>query len=202
MDRTPVQNVARLVGVVFLLVGTPASSRHHHEPLRRARVRRHRRRRRAPRHLRGQRPAQHRARALRARRPGAGRNASGARTFLVGGGAIYIVLWLLGCSAAPTGSRRTPPMTGLHLVLGVGMIGLGLAHARATRPDDRVAGQRSGNGGRTRSAPRLVHPPRITHRGGASLRGARRQTPCAFVSPSSCPCSSRSHCPCRPRPPS
>ena len=37
--------------------------------------------------------------------------ASGARTFLVGGGAIYIVLWLLGCSAAPTGSRRTPPMT-------------------------------------------------------------------------------------------
>jgi hypothetical protein len=57
---------------------------------------------------------------------------SGARTFLIGGGVIYVVLSLLGVIG---GAEWIPSNTAddwLHLVLGVAMIGLGLITTRGT----------------------------------------------------------------------
>jgi hypothetical protein len=59
--------------------------------------------------------------------------ASGARTFLIGGGAIYLALWLLGIAG---GAEWIPSNTAddwLHLGLGVGMIviGVGLTRERS-----------------------------------------------------------------------
>ena len=56
--------------------------------------------------------------------------ASGARTFLLGGGAIYIVLWLLGLLGGADWIPSNTADDWLHLVLGAGMIGLGLALTR------------------------------------------------------------------------
>src|SRR3954452_5906583 len=53
------------------------------------------------------------------------RSAEGARTFLVGGGVVYLVLWLLGVIGA---GRWIPTNTAdnwLHLGLGAGLLGLG-----------------------------------------------------------------------------
>jgi hypothetical protein len=60
----------------------------------------------------------------------------GARTFLVGGGVVYLILWLLGLVG---GADWVPSNTAddwLHFVLGIGMVGLGLATTRdrAARP--------------------------------------------------------------------
>jgi hypothetical protein len=58
------------------------------------------------------------------------RAADTSRTYLVGGGIVYLVLWLLGVA---DGGRWIPVNTAddwLHLGLGVGMIGLGFAGAR------------------------------------------------------------------------
>jgi hypothetical protein len=56
---------------------------------------------------------------------------SGARLYLIGGGAIYLVLWLYGLIVGDdTAANFVPVNTAddwLHLVLGLGMIGLGLA---------------------------------------------------------------------------
>ena len=53
-----------------------------------------------------------------------------ARTFLVGGGAIYLVLWLYGLVVGQESSANFVPVNTaddwLHLVLGLGMIALGL----------------------------------------------------------------------------
>ena len=53
-----------------------------------------------------------------------------ARTFLVGGGAIYLVLWLYGLVVGQESSANFVPVNTadnwLHFVLGVGMIALGL----------------------------------------------------------------------------
>jgi hypothetical protein len=59
------------------------------------------------------------------------RTVSGARMYLIGGGAIYLVLWLYGLIVGQDSSANFVPVNPaddwLHLVLGLGMIGLGLA---------------------------------------------------------------------------
>ena len=69
------------------------------------------------------------------------RTAAGARNYLVGGGVIYLVLWLYGLVIKNGSSANFVPFNGadnwLHLLLGLGMIGLGLALGR--RAAGRVA---------------------------------------------------------------
>jgi hypothetical protein len=65
----------------------------------------------------------------------AGRAApSAARGYLVGGGVIYLVLWIYGLVIDKTSSANFVPLNNadnwLHLLLGVGMIALGLALGR------------------------------------------------------------------------
>ncbi|GAA3338067.1 DUF4383 domain-containing protein [Amorphoplanes nipponensis] len=59
------------------------------------------------------------------------RTASGARLYLIGGGAVYLVLWLYGLIVGQDSSANFVPVNPaddwLHLILGLGMIGLGLA---------------------------------------------------------------------------
>ena len=131
MDRTPVQNVARLVGFVFLLVGVagfiPGITTNLYDGLEFA---------------------------------GDGGNAevlglfevsvlhnivhglfgiaglalaataSGARKFLIGGGAIYLLLVVIQLIGAGDWVPLVGPDLWLHLGLGVGMIGLGYALTR------------------------------------------------------------------------
>ncbi|WP_433393475.1 DUF4383 domain-containing protein [Micromonospora sp. KLBMP9576] len=62
------------------------------------------------------------------------RTISGARTFLVGGGAIYLVLWLYGLVIDHDSEANFIPLNTadnwLHLFLGLGMIALGLLTTR------------------------------------------------------------------------
>ncbi|WP_197074825.1 DUF4383 domain-containing protein [Rhodococcus sp. MEB064] len=62
------------------------------------------------------------------------RNPSTARTFLIGGGVVYLVLFVYGLVIDRDSSANFVPVNNadnwLHLVLGVGMIGLGLALPR------------------------------------------------------------------------
>jgi hypothetical protein len=59
---------------------------------------------------------------------------SGARAFLLGGGAIYLVLWIYGLVIDLEGSANFVPVNDadnwLHLVLGLGMVALGLLLGR------------------------------------------------------------------------
>jgi hypothetical protein len=131
MDRTPVQNVARLVGIVFLLVGIagfiPGITTNLYDGLEFAgndgnaellgifKV-----------------SVLHNivhglfglAGLALAATPG------GARTYLVGGGAIYVALWLLGILGGADWIPSNTADDWLHLVLGVGMVGLGIALTR------------------------------------------------------------------------
>ncbi len=65
----------------------------------------------------------------------AARTARGARTYLVAGGVVYLVLWLYGLLIDHGSDANFVPVNTadnwLHLVLGVGMIALGLLTARA-----------------------------------------------------------------------
>ncbi|NIH82176.1 DUF4383 domain-containing protein [Amycolatopsis viridis] len=66
------------------------------------------------------------------------RTASGARTFLIAGGAIYLVLWIYGLIVDHDSAGNFVPVNTadnwLHLGLAVGMIALGLATGRRTTP--------------------------------------------------------------------
>ena len=65
------------------------------------------------------------------------RRASSARTFLIAGGAVYLVLWLYGLLVDQTSSANFVPVNTadnwLHLFLGIGMVALGLALTRDRR---------------------------------------------------------------------
>ena len=60
----------------------------------------------------------------------------GARTYLIGGGAIYLVLWVYGLVIDKASDASFVPLNGaddwLHVVLGATMIVLGLALGQAT----------------------------------------------------------------------
>jgi Domain of unknown function (DUF4383) len=62
------------------------------------------------------------------------RTASGAKNYLIGGGVVYLVLWIYGLLIdKDTNANFIPVNTAdnwLHFVLGVGMIGLGVALGR------------------------------------------------------------------------
>ena len=131
MDRTPVQNVTRLVGVVFLLVGIagfiPGITTNLYDGLEFAGDD-------GTAELLGIFDVSVLHNLVHGLFGIAGlalaATASGARTFLIGGGAIYIVLWLLGLLG---GADWIPSNTAdhwLHLALGVGMIVLGVGLTR------------------------------------------------------------------------
>jgi arginine exporter protein ArgO len=71
-----------------------------------------------------------------ARRPGS------ARAYLIGGGIVYLVLWIYGLVIDKDSSANFVPLNTadnwLHLVLAVGMIALGLAFARGARTGQGV----------------------------------------------------------------
>lgn len=68
----------------------------------------------------------------------AARMASSARTFLIVGGAVYLVLWLYGMLIDKTSEANFVPLNAaddwLHLGLGAGMLALGLVLGRSVRP--------------------------------------------------------------------
>jgi hypothetical protein len=71
------------------------------------------------------------------------RTVTGARGFLIGGGVVYLVLWLYGLIIDNDSAANFVPLNTadnwLHLLLGVGMIGIGVALSR-TRDAGRAAG--------------------------------------------------------------
>ena len=68
---------------------------------------------------------------------------SGARSFLIGGGVIYLVLWIYGLIVAQDSSANFVPVNTaddlLHFLLGLGMIGLGFVTTRERRVAERAA---------------------------------------------------------------
>lgn len=71
------------------------------------------------------------------------RTVPGARGFLIGGGVVYLVLWIYGLLIDHDSTANFVPVNTadnwLHLLLGVGMIGLGLALSRTRVRADRAA---------------------------------------------------------------
>ncbi|KRE95265.1 hypothetical protein ASG76_06260 [Nocardioides sp. Soil774] len=65
------------------------------------------------------------------------RTASTARSFLIGGGVVYLVLWLYGLVVDKTSQANFVPLNSaddwLHLVLGLGMIALGVVLGKRAR---------------------------------------------------------------------
>ena len=58
---------------------------------------------------------------------------SGARTYLIGGGAIYLALFVLGIIGGGDWIPANDADNWLHLLLGAGMIGLGVLTTRESR---------------------------------------------------------------------
>jgi hypothetical protein len=131
MDRTPVQNVARLVGIVFLLVGIagfiPGITTNLYDGLDFAGED-------GTAELLGIFGVSVLHNLVHGLFGIAGLALSstvgGARNFLIGGGAIYIVLWLLGLIGGADWIPSNTADDWLHLALGVGMIGLGVGLTR------------------------------------------------------------------------
>ena len=71
------------------------------------------------------------------------RTVGGARMFLVGGGAIYLVLWIYGLVIDYDSSANFVPLNSadnwLHFALGAGMIALGLLLGRETAGRESAA---------------------------------------------------------------
>ena len=131
-DRTPVQSIAALAGVVFLLVGilgfVPGITTHYgdlsfagHD---------------SGAKLLGlfQVSILHNIVHLLFGVVGLvlAKTAEGARTFLVGGGAVYLVLWVVGLLGAADWIPANTADNWLHFALGVGMIALGVVASRGT----------------------------------------------------------------------
>ena len=58
----------------------------------------------------------------------------GARMFMIGGGVIYLLLWVLGLAGATDWVPTNTADDWLHLVLGVSMVLLGFVFGREERP--------------------------------------------------------------------
>jgi len=71
------------------------------------------------------------------------RSTPNAINYLVVGGIVYIVLWIYGLLVAESSQANFVPLNNaddwLHLLLGLGMIGLGLMGRAAVRRDTSVA---------------------------------------------------------------
>ena len=131
-DRTPVQSIAALVGVVFLLVGilgfVPGITTHYGDLSFAG-------------HSSGakllgifQVSVLHNIVHLLYGVAGLvlAKTIEGARTFLVGGGAVYLVLWVIGLLGAANWIPSNTADNWLHFGLGVGMIALGVITGRGT----------------------------------------------------------------------
>ena len=70
------------------------------------------------------------------------RRADSARTFLIGGGIVYLALWLLGLIGGADWIPANDADDWLHFVLGAAMIGLGLALGRRAMGDTAGAAAR------------------------------------------------------------
>jgi hypothetical protein len=74
------------------------------------------------------------------------RKTSSAVTYLIGGGAIYLVLWVYGLVTDKMSEANFVPLNTaddwLHFVLGLGMIGLGLLGRNALRSTTTATGRR------------------------------------------------------------
>ena len=131
MDGTPVQNVTRLVGIVFLLVGIagfiPGITTNLYDGLEFAGND-------GNAELLGLFKVSILHNLVHGLFDIAGlalaKTASGARTFLIGGGAIYVVLWLLGLLGGADWIPSNSADDWLHLVLGIALIGLGVVLTR------------------------------------------------------------------------
>jgi hypothetical protein len=139
MDRTPVQNVARLAGAVFLLVGIagfiPGITTNLYDGLEFAGDD-------GNAELLGLFEVSVLHNLVHALFGIAGlalaSTVSGARNYLIGGGAIYVALWLLGLIGGADWIPSNSADNWLHLVLGVGLIAAGVVLTRE-RPVVRTA---------------------------------------------------------------
>ena len=134
MDRKLVQNVARLVGIVFLLVGVagfiPGVTTNLYDGLEFAGND-------GTAELLGifQVSVLHNIVHLLFGLAGLALAAtpSGARTYLIGGGSIYLLLFLLGIVGGGDWIPANDADNWLHLLLGAGMVGLGIVTTRESR---------------------------------------------------------------------